>query len=101
MSHRVFLRTRDAPRAAGLSPKKKVDEAASRVRTRQRVRPHVPGEDGGPGLISESLTYEKEEKTATHRSHDGDRLQRGTVRGNRLAAASETIGMGRASYSPT
>ena len=94
------LRTRDPPRAAGLSPKK-FDEAASRGRTRQRVRPHVPGEDGGPGLISESLTYEKEEKTATHRSRDGDRLQRGTVRGDRLAAVSETIGMGRASYSST
>ena len=24
------------------------------------MRPHVPGEDGGPGLISEPPTYEKE-----------------------------------------
>lgn len=73
MSHRVFLRTRDAPRAAGVS-RRKFDEAASRGRTRQRVRPHVPGEDGGPGLVSESLRYEKEEKTATHSSRGGVRL---------------------------
>ena len=65
MSHRVFLRTRDAPRAAAGTRAQEFDEAASRGKTRQRVRPHVPGEDGRPGLISEPLCYEKEEKTAS------------------------------------